>query len=97
MIKLPPLTSYFSLPINKSFDLDRAGVNVRKSTYRSVRKYLGGAENEDNSELSSEEFFPLRSHKWSLLSRKILATFFILKSISSDLWVSVSVNWLLIF
>lgn len=53
--------SYFSLHINRSFALDRTGVNVRKHTYRSVKKQhaLGGADNEDNSELKFQEVFLL--------------------------------------
>lgn len=51
--------SYFSLHINRSFALNRTGVNVGKSTYRSVKKLdaLGRAENEDNSELKFWEDF----------------------------------------
>lgn len=95
--------SYFSLHINRSFALGRTGLNVRKSTYRSVKKQhaLGRPENEDNSELKFQEVFLILCmcvhYKWSTLSRKIVATFFILKSVSTNLWLNVSVKWLLIF
>lgn len=51
--------SCFSLHISRSFALDRTGLDIRKSTYRSVKKQhaLCGPEKEDYSELLFQKVF----------------------------------------